>query len=58
MSSEHSQRLTRNNAMISYELVDLHIKVPSGTGLQAEQAEWVLSGTMKIRTADAGQLPN
>ncbi|MBL9165970.1 MAG: hypothetical protein JNL18_24830 [Planctomycetaceae bacterium] len=52
------ERLTGKNAEISYEFVDMHIKIPSGTGPQAEHAEWVLSGTMKIRTSDQGQAPN
>ena len=52
------ERLTGKNAEISYEFVDMHIKIPSGTGPQAEHAEWVLRGTMKIRTSDQGQVPN
>jgi hypothetical protein len=52
------ERLTGKNALIAYEFVDMHVKVPSGTGPEAEHAEWVLSGTMKIRTGDAGKLPN
>ncbi len=52
------EQLTGKNAVISYEFVDMHVKVPSGTGSKAEHAEWVLSGTLKIRTGDAGQLPN
>lgn len=52
------EQLTGKNAVISYEFVDMHVKVPSGTGPEAEHAEWVLSGTMKIRTGDTGQLPN
>ena len=32
--------------------------VPSGTGPKAEHAEWILSGTMKIRTRGSGKLPN
>jgi len=51
------EQLTGKNAVISYEFVDMHIKVPSRTGPQAEHAEWVLSGTMKISTEEAGQLP-
>ncbi|MEI6540399.1 MAG: hypothetical protein WCO86_12895 [Planctomycetota bacterium] len=43
-------RLTGRNAEITYEFADLRVKVPSGTGPQAEHAEWVLSGTMKIST--------
>jgi hypothetical protein len=51
-------RLTGRNAEIIYEFADMHVKVPSGTGPQAEHAEWVLSGTIKIRTEDKGRLPN
>ncbi len=51
-------RLTGRNAEITYEFSDMHVKVPSGTGPQAEHAEWVLSGTMKIRTEDKGPRPN
>jgi hypothetical protein len=35
----------------------MHIKVPSGTGSDAEHAEWVLSGTLRIRTQDLGSAP-
>lgn len=52
------ERLTGKNAQIAYEFEDMHIKIPSGTGAQAEHAEWVLNGTMKIRTADLGKHPN
>jgi len=51
------ERLTGRNAEIAYELADIHVKVPSGTGPQAEHAEWVLNGTLKIRTKDLGQGP-
>jgi hypothetical protein len=51
-------RLTGRNAEISYELDDMHIKVPSGTGPAAQHAEWVLSGTLKIRTQDLASSPN
>ncbi len=51
-------RLTGRNAEITYEFADMHVKVPSGTGPQAEHAEWVVSGTMKIRTEDKGPRPN
>lgn len=51
------EQLTGKNAVISYEFVDLHIKVPSGTGPKAEHAEWVLSGTMKISTGAEGKVP-
>lgn len=43
-------RLTGNNAEITYAFDDMHIHVPSGTGSDAENAEWVLNGTLKIST--------
>lgn len=52
------ERLTSRNAEITYEFVDMHVKIPSGTGPKAEHAEWVLSGTIKIRTKNLGQRPN
>jgi len=51
-------RLTGRNAEITYEFDDLHVKVPSGIGADAQHAEWVVSGTLKIRTRDAGPAPN
>ena len=51
-------RLTGRNAEISYEFSDMHIKIPSGTGPQAEHAEWVLNGAITIRTRDVGERPN
>lgn len=51
-------RLTGRNAEITYEFSDMHIKIPSGPGPQAQHAEWVLTGTLKIRTRDAGKSPN
>lgn len=52
------ERLTGKSAVIAYEFVDMHVKVPSGTGPRAEHAEWVLTGTIKIRTEGEGQIPN
>lgn len=52
------ERLTGRNAEIAYDFADMHVKVPSGTGAQAEHAEWVLNGTMKIRTSESKSLPN
>lgn len=51
-------RLTGRGAEITYEFQEMRIKIPSGTGAKAEHAEWVLSGTMKIRTKDLGTRPN
>jgi hypothetical protein len=50
--------LTGRRAEITYEFVDMHVKIPSGTGPSAEHAEWVLHGTLKIRTRDTGTSPN
>ena len=50
--------LTGRGAEITYEFDNMHIKIPSGTGASAEHAEWVLHGTMKIRTRDTGTSPN
>ncbi len=51
-------RLTGHNAEITYEFMDMHVKIPSGTGPSAEHAEWALTGTLKIRTRDQVQGPN
>jgi hypothetical protein len=51
-------RLTGRNAEITYEFADLKVKIPSGTGPAAEHAEWVINGSMKIRTKDMGGRPN
>jgi hypothetical protein len=45
-------RLTGRKAEISYEFDNMHVKIPSGTGPSATYAEWILHGTMKIRTRD------
>ncbi|WP_428388247.1 hypothetical protein [Mucisphaera sp.] len=50
-------RLTGRQAEITYEFDNMSIKVPSGTGDDAVHANWVLSGTVKIRTRD-GVSPN
>jgi len=52
------ERLTGMNAEITYEFENMHIKIPSGTGAKAEHAEWVLSGTLKVRTRDLSKSPN
>jgi len=63
MSDEHTKtwpdlaiglydRLTGRNAEITYEFDGLNVKIPSGTGAKADHAEWVLDGTLRIRTQD------
>lgn len=51
-------RLTGRKAEIVYEFADLHLQIPAGTGAQAERAEWVLNGIVKIRTGETSQIPN
>ncbi|MEO1008072.1 MAG: hypothetical protein AAFX79_05865 [Planctomycetota bacterium] len=46
-------RLTGRNAEITYEFDNARIHVPSGTGPQAQHAEWKVDGTIRIRTRDA-----
>ena len=69
MASEHTtnwpdlaiglyDRLTGRNAEITYEFADMHVKIPSGTGPEAEHAEWIMSGTVKVSTRDLGKGPN
>jgi len=45
-------KLTGRNAEITYEMNNLEVFVPSGTGESAAQAKWKLNGTIKIRTKD------
>ncbi|MCR9118056.1 MAG: hypothetical protein NXI22_14060 [bacterium] len=51
-------RLTGRNASITYDFEEMNIKVPSGVGGDAQHAEWVLSGSMTIRTKDESSTPN
>ncbi len=45
-------RLSGRNAEIRYHFENMHIKVPSGTGPEAEHAEWMLNGTLSITTKE------
>ena len=51
-------RLTGRGAEICYDFDNMHVKIPSGTGSEVEHAEWVFSGTLKIRTQDNAASPN
>ncbi len=51
------ERLTGNNAEITYDFEKLQIQIPSGTGSDAEHAEWVFNGKLKISTRDKGESP-
>jgi hypothetical protein len=50
-------RLTGRNAEIAYQFDDMHVRVPSGTGAEADHAEWVISGTVKISTSESPSNP-
>jgi hypothetical protein len=43
-------RLTGRGAEISYTFDDMEVRVPSGTGEDAEHAEWELDGRVTITT--------
>lgn len=45
-------KLTGRNAEITYEMDNLEVWVPSGTGDNASHAQWKLNGTLRIRTRD------
>jgi hypothetical protein len=45
-------RLTGRGAEIAYEMQNLEVMVPSSTGPEADQAKWVVNGTVKITTRD------
>lgn len=49
-------RLTGRGAAISYDFNDMSVLVPSGTGTNAETAEWKLNGTLRVSTRDAGSV--
>ena len=68
MSTEHTKnwpdlaiglydRLTGNNAEITYAFEEMRVQIPSGTGPDAEHAEWVLNGSLKISTNDKSNSP-
>ena len=68
MSTEHTKnwpdlaiglydRLTGSNAEITYAFEKMHVQIPSGTGKEAEHAEWVLDGVLKISTSEKGASP-
>jgi hypothetical protein len=45
-------RLTGRGAEIIYEFEDMAVQVPSGTGDDADHAEWGLDGTVRITTRE------
>ena len=51
-------RLTGRNAEIVYQFENMSVDVPSGTGANADHANWKLDGTLRITTNDNGSRPN
>lgn len=45
-------RLTGRNAEIEYAFDEMQVEVPSGTGADAEHAQWGLDGTVTITTRE------
>lgn len=52
------ERLTGSNAVIQYDFDKMHVQIPSGTGPEAEHAEWILNGTLRISTQQKLNSPN
>ena len=50
-------RLTGRHAEIAYEFDNLHVKIPSDTTENAQHAEWILDGCIKITTRNASNDP-
>jgi len=46
------ERLTGDNAEISYAFDDLEVDIPSSTSPNAPQAHWKFNGTMRISTRE------
>jgi hypothetical protein len=45
-------RLTGRNAEITYEMENMRVRVPSGTGADAKHADWVFDGRLRVTTRD------
>lgn len=50
-------RLTGRDAEITYDFDNMRIRVPSGLGDNARQAEWKLDGALRIRCRDGASVP-
>ncbi|ELZ38963.1 hypothetical protein [Halorubrum tebenquichense] len=46
-------RLTGRNAEIHYQFEDMTVEVPSGTGEDAEHAEWRVDGGVRVTTSES-----
>ena len=45
-------RLTGRGAEITYDFEDMTVQVPSGTGADAEHAEWRIDGAVNVTTRE------
>ncbi len=45
-------RLTGRGAEIIYDFEDMEVEVPSGTGEDAEHAQWRVDGTVRVTTRE------
>ncbi|TKX72892.1 hypothetical protein EXE46_15235 [Halorubrum sp. GN11_10-6_MGM] len=45
-------RLTGRNAEIHYQFEEMTVEVPSGTGDDAEHAEWHIDGGVRVTTRE------
>lgn len=46
-------RLTGRNAEIHYQFEEMTVEVPSGTGDDAEHAEWRIDGGVRVTTSES-----
>ncbi len=51
------ERLTGSHAEITYGFDEMRVQVPSGTGADAQHAEWILNGAIKISTQEKSDVP-
>ena len=49
------ERLTGDNAEISYNFDDFEIDVPASTDRNSPQAHWKFNGTLRVTTRDTSQ---
>lgn len=43
------EKLTEQNAELTYEFENMEVSVPSGTGANVDHALWKINGVLKIR---------
>ena len=55
MAIDLYDKLTGRGAEITYELENIEVWVPSGTGDDVTHAKWKVNGTLKISSRDASK---